>query len=239
MDHSTIPTPPTPKRTSTFPQSSPPKDPHKSLHLNIGIELSPPHPPPIPFPTFIEPTTPNWDVPITPTRSKSLLRRHNLVPPPSPDTTPFSPPPPTHPQEKDTKQLVYNLATSTFRTAPRSTLLTPHLDPITPPTNPAIRSPANVLQKRTSRASLNPCFELDERSPPMLIDGRKTIVRIPRWKREMDVYWRRGMDVRGRNGRGSGTGGTEVLVTRVKLPRWVWLGRNVWGRWDEIWVERV
>jgi hypothetical protein len=70
---------------------------------------------------------------------------------------------------------------------------------------------------------------------------------IPTLTREIDVYWGRGLDVRRRNVGGKetilesrrGSGDTEVLVRRVRLPRKVWFERNVLGLWSELWVERV
>jgi hypothetical protein len=180
----------------------------------------------------------------------SLLKRHNLVPPSdrhrsiSPTTTNTTSTTLNN-RGKDPLELVYNLTTSTFRQARRSTLLPADLTS----SRSIPSSSTKYNQQPTHTVTLQPIFRISERYPPLLIDGRKKVMSVPRWTIEIEIYWRRGLDVRERNGNASGkgngrekrktTGETEVLVRKVKLPRKIWVERNALGLWSELWVERV
>jgi hypothetical protein len=67
--------------------------------------------------------------------------------------------------------------------------------------------------------------------PPFLVDGRRTIIELPRWKWWVTLYWR---SWDGKN--------VHVVKRVVKLPGWVWkernLGRQRWLGWCELFVER-
>jgi hypothetical protein len=72
-----------------------------------------------------------------------------------------------------------------------------------------------------------PLLEIPANLPPLLVDGRMQIVEIPRWRLKIDFLWR------GSDGRW-----TRVSKRVVRLPRWVWVGRNLKGKWTELWIER-
>jgi len=99
---------------------------------------------------------------------------------------------------------VYNICTNTFRKEKRSVLL-------------------------PDETTL-PLLEMQENMPPLLVDGRMTIVEIPRWRRKMHIHWR------SCDGKG-----TAVWRMEVRLPGWVWWERNVGsmgrGLWREVFVE--
>lgn len=79
-------------------------------------------------------------------------------------------------------------------------------------------------------------FYTDIYNPPMLVDGRKTVMHFPRFKRTIKIYYRVLARVDGEKS-GRIRGDMEVIVRRLKLPIGIWLERNVLGRWDELWLE--
>jgi hypothetical protein len=233
---------------------------YTSASLLVGTNIPSLRRPPSPFPTLDG--SPTRGLPSDLAHSKSLLERHNLVPPSvrhgsisslATNTTSTT----LKNRGKDPLELVYNLTTSTFRHARRSTLLLPGLLPSSPiiPSSSAkhaeVRTRPNVFRKKypySPIATAQPFFETIERSPPLLVNGRKSVMNIPRWTREIDVYWRRGLNIRKRNvmrGRENGngnkraTGETEVVVRRVTLPKRIWMERNALGMWSELWIERA
>lgn len=119
-------------------------------------------------------------------------------------------------------------------------------------------------QQAQTQSPPAPLLQMDHRTPPLLVDGRRTIIPIPKFQRTLKIYWRRGLDKRAlpthtfpsQNVKGTTTcgtvptsnsklhdrlgprGETEVLVRRVKIPGKIWFERNFMGRWGECWVER-
>ncbi len=60
-----------------------------------------------------------------------------------------------------------------------------------------------------------------------MIDGKMLVLPIPRWKTSIQMYWR-----------SSDGKKTSLVLRKVRLPAWVWWGRNR-GKWREVWVERA
>ncbi|KAH7348404.1 hypothetical protein BKA65DRAFT_584081 [Rhexocercosporidium sp. MPI-PUGE-AT-0058] len=87
-------------------------------------------------------------------------------------------------------ELVYDTRKNTFSLERRSALL-PH------------------------QKSNTPMLEMQENLPPLLVDGRMTVVDIPRWKKTMVLFWR---SCDGKK--------TKVWNREVELPVWVWTARN-------------
>ncbi|KAG4428802.1 hypothetical protein IFR05_015716 [Cadophora sp. M221] len=121
--------------------------------------------------------------------------------PPKPGTFPKDPSLVLPPAQKQSSPLevVYNIHTKKFRLERRFKLL-------------------------PQEASV-PLIEMQENMPPLLVDGRMTIVQVPRWKIMKPIFYRR-------------TGGM-VVKRDVALPAWVCLGRNGVGRWKELFIEGV
>ncbi|KAH8653119.1 hypothetical protein BGZ60DRAFT_548668 [Tricladium varicosporioides] len=154
----------------------------------------------------------------------------------------------------DPLELVYNIRTSTWRCDFRSCLLLPSDLLFHPPTSlsprlssTTIYSPNSNLNNLTTTPvstfnsslwrSLDQQLEDSETSnfettitnPPLLVDGRRMLVKLPRWKRDVKLLWRR-----------SGGGRDNSVVERgVKIPGKVWVQRAVVGWWGWIWVEMV
>lgn len=57
---------------------------------------------------------------------------------------------------------------------------------------------------------------LEESNPPLLVDGRKIILEVPRWNRGMEIWWRI-IDV---------NGVIRKKNARIVFPLGVWLERN-------------
>jgi hypothetical protein len=100
-------------------------------------------------------------------------------------------------------ELVYNIRTCKFRLTHHS-LLAPHEDLV----------------------GNEPLTELVMTLPPLLVDGRRMIVQIPRWKTKIDFLWR-----------SSDGKFTKVHQRVVRLPRWIWVTRNFSGGFKEVWIE--
>jgi len=168
---------------------------------------------------------------------KTTSRHPSLhLPPRFPSPTPpgnFLSTAPTPPvPSQDPLELVYTLSTSTFRFAPRSTLL--RNKPSTPSNGRSKPAPA--------------LLELYANDPPLLVDGRMQIVAVPRWRRQLRFLWRAS----------EGREGTRVKERVVLLGWRVWWERNfcagawrLWeredgpegdgegvGRWKDLWIER-
>ncbi|KAK0121709.1 hypothetical protein ONS95_009994 [Cadophora gregata] len=71
-----------------------------------------------------------------------------------------------------------------------------------------------------------PMLEMQENLPPLLVDGRMTVVEVPRWSKHLRLFWR------SFNGERS-----EVWRREVEFPLWVWMGRNFGDRWKECFVR--
>ncbi|KAH6712507.1 hypothetical protein BKA61DRAFT_610423, partial [Leptodontidium sp. MPI-SDFR-AT-0119] len=72
-----------------------------------------------------------------------------------------------------------------------------------------------------------PMLEMQENLPPLLVDGRMTVVDVPRWKKTMVLFWR---SCDGEK--------TKVWKREVELPVWVWMARNFGKRqWKECFVR--
>ncbi|KAG4438677.1 hypothetical protein IFR05_005858 [Cadophora sp. M221] len=70
-------------------------------------------------------------------------------------------------------------------------------------------------------------LEMQENLPPLLVDGRMTVVGVPRWKKTMVLFWRSCDGER-----------TKVWKRKVELPVWVWMARNLGKRqWKECFVR--
>ncbi len=128
---------------------------------------------------------------------------------------------------------------------PRSS--TGHRDTLRPrstPSPPPPRSPFELVYSiRTGKFSLErrarlfprsqgfnaPMLEMQEDMPPLLVDGRMTLVNIPRWQKEMVIFWRSFDGKR-----------TKVWKKTVKLPVWVRMARS-FGKlgWTECFVRGV
>ncbi|PVH86450.1 hypothetical protein DL98DRAFT_649912 [Cadophora sp. DSE1049] len=71
-----------------------------------------------------------------------------------------------------------------------------------------------------------PMLEMQENLPPLLVDGRMTVVDVLRWSRTLTLFWR------------SCDGDTtEVWRREVELPVWVWMARNFGEKWKECFVR--
>jgi len=71
-----------------------------------------------------------------------------------------------------------------------------------------------------------PMLEMQENLPPLLVDGRMTVVDVPRWSKTLKLFWR---SFDGEK--------TEVQKREVELPVWVWMARNFGDRWKECFVR--
>jgi hypothetical protein len=119
------------------------------------------------------------------------------------------------------------------RSIPES--IEPHPDLLTEPDPVELVYNIRTGKFRTSyRSNLVPedlttafLVEIPANIPPLLVDGRMQIVEIPKWKFKVDFLWRSS------DGRW-----TRIHERVVKLPRWVWIGRNFKGKWTELWIER-
>ncbi|KAG9236855.1 hypothetical protein BJ875DRAFT_455359 [Amylocarpus encephaloides] len=193
-------------------------------------------------------------LPINLRNDTDLLKKYHLVPPSlcipfgELETQLNAPKPKT----KDPTQLVYNITTSKFRRARRSTLF-PDSAPSSPRSPSPTRPPgANRLIKKRRPAfvpqAAEPSFmNIDIYMPPLLVDGRRSVIVFPRKARTIEIYWRHGLNIRTpkvgtgeveKKQRGH-PGETTVQLRRVKLPSKIWFERNVLGWWEELWIERV
>ncbi|KAG0647447.1 hypothetical protein D0Z07_6853 [Hyphodiscus hymeniophilus] len=73
-----------------------------------------------------------------------------------------------------------------------------------------------------------PLVEMAANVPPLLVDGRMQVVQIPKWKTKVGFLWRK-----------SDGKFTKVRERVVRLPSWVWISRNLHGKFNELWVENV
>ncbi|CAL3968601.1 unnamed protein product [Diplocarpon coronariae] len=130
-------------------------------------------------------------------------------------------------QSRDTSplELVYSIYSEAFTLERRDTLL------------------HQTRSSGTGTASVHavPMIEMREDRPPLLVDGRMTIVQIPRWRKSFKVYWRRGVMWRSSKGKPlTNSEGEETMVweVEVKLPGWVWAARNCGvAEWRECFVR--
>lgn len=95
----------------------------------------------------------------------------------------------------------------------------------------ALRSQVFTSGDRHPVSELPSDIELPVWLPPLLPDGRMTIDEIPRWDRKMVIHWR------------SWDGQCARLYhKRVKLPKWLWLERNITldgkGKRMNVFIER-
>ncbi|KAH7412716.1 hypothetical protein BKA64DRAFT_702837 [Cadophora sp. MPI-SDFR-AT-0126] len=107
------------------------------------------------------------------------------------------------------------------------------------PVEPATSSPLELVYDTRDktftlerRSVLLPCgnetimFEMQENLPPLLVDGRMTVVDVPRWSKTLTLFWR------------SCDGDTtEVRKREVELPLWVWMARNFGDKWKKCFVR--
>ncbi|RDL34444.1 uncharacterized protein BP5553_07572 [Venustampulla echinocandica] len=143
-------------------------------------------------------------------------------------------------RSKDALELIYNIRTSTFRRALRSELLRERTPPA-PPSQQENRGMSGLKKRKATIADgqgHGDFFYLDNFNPPLLVDGRKTVMPLPRFKRTVKVYYRRSARATDREKDAPPVRGeTEVIIRRLKLPISVWFQRNVLGQWEELWVE--
>ena len=86
-----------------------------------------------------------------------------------------------------------------------------------------------VLERRSvllPGGDATPMLEMQENLPPLLVDGRMTVVDVPRWSKTLKLFWRSFDGER-----------TEVRKREVELPVWVWMARNFGDRWKECFVR--
>lgn len=93
--------------------------------------------------------------------------------------------------------IVLSIRTKKFRRVPRSSIFT----------NP---------NKLTMVSELPNDVQCSAALPPLLVDGRMIIDEIPKWKRSMQIVWRSWNGNRAR-----------LKRTKVKIPIWLWLLRNI------------
>ncbi|CZT07437.1 uncharacterized protein RCO7_09733 [Rhynchosporium graminicola] len=78
-----------------------------------------------------------------------------------------------------------------------------------------------------NRNSENTMVEMQIDLPPLLVDGRMTIVELPRWKKTMTLFSR---SCDGKT--------TKVTKKEVDIPPWVWMARNMGQRqWKECFIR--
>ncbi|KAL2064388.1 hypothetical protein VTL71DRAFT_4882 [Oculimacula yallundae] len=78
-----------------------------------------------------------------------------------------------------------------------------------------------------NQSTATPMIEMQENLPPMLVDGRMTVVQLPRWSKTMVLFWR---SCDGKN--------TKVRKKEIELPIWVWMARNSGNRkWKECFIR--